>query len=119
MRLSKAAFVIWSVLACGACATKTAEQPEPAYARAENVPADMTARPHVVYEGRLVYYANDRWYVRNGPERVYYVDPPPELVRHEPHEPEPKAPSTNTAAVRAPEFGTPAVQASPSLLEPP
>jgi hypothetical protein len=111
------AAVATSYLACVACAEKTVQQPGPAYARAESVPADITARPHVVYQGRLVYWVNERWYVRNGQDWVYYVDPPPALVHREPATP--ATPTENTAAVRAPEFGTPAERAAPSSVEPP
>lgn len=54
---------------------------EPAYAEADYVPADITTYPHTYYEGRDVYFVNDRYYYQ-GPEHhwVYYRTAPRPLV---------------------------------------
>jgi hypothetical protein len=54
---------------------------QPAFVRASYVPADIELYPHTYYQGRNVYFVNDRYYFR-GPESrwVYYRTPPPALV---------------------------------------
>jgi hypothetical protein len=48
----------------------------------QTVPADIYAYPHVDYRGRPVYYVNGRWYSGNGQRWYYYLNEPPDLVRH-------------------------------------
>jgi hypothetical protein len=44
--------------------------------------ANYEAHPHTVYQGRTVYYVDNRWgYPRNG-GWAYYRTEPPELVRY-------------------------------------
>jgi hypothetical protein len=59
--------------------------PEPEYAEADYVPADIEAQPYVIYDGRPVYYTRDRWYYRRGPHWVYYRREPPALYRQRPY----------------------------------
>ncbi len=43
---------------------------------------DINTYPHEVYEGRNVYYVNNRWYYRDGARWGYYRHEPAPLYRH-------------------------------------
>lgn len=62
-----------------ACTVTTTS--EPAYAEVETAPPNIETYPTTVYEGRPVYYYNDRWYYRNGSRWAYYRREPDYLVR--------------------------------------
>jgi hypothetical protein len=48
------------------------------FAEADYTPVHLDAYPHTVYEGRVVYLVNDRWYTRDQGRWVYYrVEPTP------------------------------------------
>jgi hypothetical protein len=54
-----------------------------AYAEATEAPVeiDVVSYPHTYYEGRAVYFYQDRWYYRDGPRWAYYREEPPTLYR--------------------------------------
>lgn len=56
-------------------------QAEPEYVEAPAAPVDIEVAPHYEYEGRTVYYVNDRWYARDRGRWVYYRREPPPLYR--------------------------------------
>jgi hypothetical protein len=43
---------------------------------------DINTYPHEVYEGRNVYYVNNRWYYHDGGRWAYYRREPAPLNRH-------------------------------------
>lgn len=89
-------------------------EPEPVYAEATYVPADIETYPYVIYDGRPVYYVHDHWYVRRGPHWVYYRSEPRVLRRQRPYVQQ--APR----AYRRPEYAAPPVrQAPPPVREAP
>jgi hypothetical protein len=55
---------------------------EPAYVDATVAPVDVEVAPQYYYEGRTVYYVNDRWYARDRGRWVYYRTEPQPLARH-------------------------------------
>jgi hypothetical protein len=54
-----------------------------AYAETTESPIeiDVVSYPHTYYEGRAVYFYQDRWYYRDGPRWVYYREEPQILYR--------------------------------------
>ena len=58
---------------------------EPEYVEASAAPVDVAVAPHYVYEGRTVYYSNDRWYARDRGRWVYYRREPQPLYRQRTH----------------------------------
>src|SRR5438132_9511551 len=68
----------WVALASG-CYVEA--QADPEYVEAPAAPVDIELAPHYEYEGRTVYYANDRWYARDRGRWVYYRREPPPLYR--------------------------------------
>jgi hypothetical protein len=92
MKLRTTKFILVSsacALAIGAMGcTVTAQpvQPQPVYADNDVVydtgPAiDVNTYPHEVYEGRPVYWVNNRWYYNNGGRWAYYRHEPAPLYR--------------------------------------
>jgi hypothetical protein len=57
---------------------------EPEYVEA-SAPVDIEVAPHYEYEGRTVYYSNDRWYAQDRGRWVYYRDEPQPLYRQRTH----------------------------------
>jgi hypothetical protein len=72
------------------------------------------AYPHTVYEGRTVYWVDNRWgYPRHG-GWVYYQNEPPELVRYRSRvHTAPPAPRGGYGYPPAPYYGPPAVPGPP------
>jgi hypothetical protein len=65
----------------------------PAYVETSAAPVDIEVAPHAYYEGRTVYYVNDRWYGHDHGRWGYYRDEPRPLVRQRVHvERAPRAP---------------------------
>lgn len=58
---------------------------QPTYIEANSAPHDLDAAPHCAYEGRTVYYVDDRWYARDRGQWVYYRREPSELYQHRSH----------------------------------
>ncbi len=58
---------------------------EPAYVEASAAPVNVDVAPQYVYEGRTVYYVNDRWYARDRGNWVYYRKEPDYLYRRRTH----------------------------------
>jgi len=56
----------------------------PAYVEA-SAPAHYEVAPQTYYQGRTVYYVNDRWYARDRGRWVYYRNEPQPLVRQRTH----------------------------------
>ena len=54
---------------------------EPEYVDASAALVDVEVAPHYEYEGRTVYYVNDRWYARDRGRWVYYRNEPQPLYR--------------------------------------
>lgn len=73
-----ALFLCLASLSTGCVARVT---PAPAYVEATYVPDDIEYYPHTVYDGRVVYLVDDRWYYREGPRWVYFRDEPAPLYR--------------------------------------
>jgi len=79
---------------------------QPAYVVASAPPPAVDVAPTTYYEGRPVYYVNDRWYARDRGRWVYYRNEPPPLVRqrthvaHAPRAPEPPPPRRFVARPR-------------------
>jgi hypothetical protein len=76
---------------CSAHAT-----PGPAYAEATYVPSHIYLYPHRVYDDRIVYFVNDRWYYRDGRHWMYYRTEPQALRSVRPYE-QPAAPARRYA----------------------
>lgn len=64
------------------------------------------AYPHTVYEGRTVYYIDNRWGYPRGERWVYYQSEPPPLARHR---------TRVQAAPPAPRRYAPATSAPPAV----
>jgi hypothetical protein len=64
--------------ALGSVGCYASVDPPVAYAEVSEAPVDVevTSYPQTTYEGRVVYYHNNRWYYRDGARWAYY--------RHEP-----------------------------------
>ena len=61
----------------GGCYARARAEPA-VFVEAEYEPVRVETYPRVVYEGRYVYYVEDRWYTRDGDRWVYYrVEPEP------------------------------------------
>jgi hypothetical protein len=92
MKLRTTKFIFLSstlALALGAmgCTVEPA-QPAPAVAYADDTVVydtgptiDINTYPHEIYEGRPVYYVNNRWYYRDGGRWAYYRHEPAPLYR--------------------------------------
>jgi hypothetical protein len=54
-----------------------------AYAEVDEAPVviDVATYPHTYYEGRNVYFYQDRWYYQDGARWSYYRSEPPALYR--------------------------------------
>src|SRR5687767_1928988 len=52
-----------------------------AVVRSSYTPVHVHTYPHEVYEGRVVYLIDDRWYYHDGVAWVYYTREPQVLVR--------------------------------------
>lgn len=77
-------FAMAATLALAAgCSTEAAVQP--AFVEASSAPGDLAVCPHAFYEGRAVYFTNDRWYAQDRGQWVYYRDEPSELHEHRLH----------------------------------
>ncbi len=72
-----------ALVALGGCYAETGS--EPAYVQASAAPVDVDAAPRYSYEGRPVYYVNDRWYARDRGNWVYYRSEPETLYRYRTH----------------------------------
>lgn len=57
-------------------------QAEPAYVEVGTIPVNIEIYPHTYYEGRTVYFIDNRWHYRDGPRWAYYREEPPTLYRH-------------------------------------
>ncbi len=78
-------------MALGGCYAEAGA--EPAYVEATAAPVDVEVAPQYSYEGRTVYYVNDRWYARDRGNWVYYRSEPDTLYRYRTHVKEaPRAP---------------------------
>jgi hypothetical protein len=64
-------------------------QPAPSVVYADEVDTapvvNIETYPQTIYEGRTVYYYQDRWYFRNGARWTYYRQEPPALMEHRRH----------------------------------
>lgn len=75
----------WSALGLALCLALSgcvATISEPAYAQVEFVPADIHTYPSTVYEGRVVYLVDGRWYYQRGSHWVYFYREPGPLRRY-------------------------------------
>ena len=70
---------VWVALTPG-CYAEAGVQP--AYVEASAAPGDMRLAPQTEYEGRTVYYVNNRWYAHDRGRWVYYRNEPQLLFRH-------------------------------------
>lgn len=71
---------------------------EPVYVGSA-APARIETYPHYVYEGRTVYYVNDRWYAQDRGHWRYYRREPEPLYRQRVHvERAPRAPERHFVA---------------------
>ena len=105
------ALAMTSVLALPAYGCVAGVVAEPEYAVATDAPADIETYPSVVYEGRPVYFVNDRWYYRQGPEWVYYRREPAPLYRQRDYvrqAPRARPRVEARPEVRRPEYAAPA-----------
>jgi hypothetical protein len=67
----------------GGCYAEAGAEPE--YVETTAPAVDIAVAPHYEYEGRTVYYANDRWYARDRDRWVYYRKEPQTLYRQRVH----------------------------------
>jgi len=72
-------------LASGCYAEAGVQPTYPAYVEASAPPADLERATQTYYEGRTVYYVNDRWYAQNRGRWVYYRHEPQPLLRQRMH----------------------------------
>lgn len=87
--------IVWVALASSGCLVRgeaVAVDPGPppqttVYAEeVDTAPViNIETYPQTTYEGRTVYYYQDRWYFRNGPRWTYYRREPPALIEHRRH----------------------------------
>jgi hypothetical protein len=81
MNITKSALAATGLAVIFATVTGCYASVEPAYAEADYVPADIETYPHTYYEGRDVYFVNDRYYYRGPHDHwVYYRTAPAPLV---------------------------------------
>ena len=74
---------------------------EPVYVTATTAPVAYEGAPQYDYEGRRVYYVNDRWYARDRGNWVYYRSEPPPLARYRTHvQVAPRAPERSRVVVQ-------------------
>jgi hypothetical protein len=72
-----------AAIAFGGCRATTYGEAEPVgYVELTAAPVDVEAYPHTYYDGRQVYYVNDRWMYRDRGRWAYYRHEPPALYRH-------------------------------------
>lgn len=57
-------------------------RPEVAYVEVSSAPVELRSYPHTVYDGRDVYYVNDRWMYNDGGRWAYYRQEPAPLVQY-------------------------------------
>jgi hypothetical protein len=69
-------FKAWAVFSIALSGCAGILSAEPVYYEAEYVPPYIETYPHAVYDGRVVYQVDDRFYYRRGPGWVYYYDSP-------------------------------------------
>lgn len=70
-----------ALIALGGCRATTYAAEPVGYVEVTSAPFDVSAYPHSYYDGRDVYYVNDRWMYREGGRWAYYQREPPTLYR--------------------------------------
>ena len=71
-----------AAIALGGCRATTYAETEPVgYVELTSAPVDIDVYPRTYYEGREVYFVNDRWMYRDRGRWVYYRREPPALYR--------------------------------------
>lgn len=68
------------VVALGGCAVHAS--PPVGYVEVTSGPVDVGGYPSTYYDGRNVYFVNDRWVYYDGGRWLYYVNEPPSLYRY-------------------------------------
>jgi hypothetical protein len=75
-----------AAIALGGCRATTYGEAEPVgYVELTAAPVDVTLYPHTYYDGRDVYWVNDRWMYRDRGRWLYYRNEPPALYRQRPY----------------------------------
>jgi len=87
-------------------------QADSAYVETSYVPSNIEAYPHRYYEGRTVYYVNERWHYRDGARWAYYRQEPAPLYRQRTYVQQ--APPANRHI-----FASPPVRIAPRAPAPP
>lgn len=75
-----------AMIALGGCRATTYGVAEPVgYVELTAAPIDVGVYPHSYYNGRSVYFVDDRWMYRDRGRWMYYRQEPPELYRQRPY----------------------------------
>lgn len=86
MRATSSGIVVVAALvatiALGGCHATTYSAEPVGYVELTAAPFDAELYPHTYYEGRVVYYVNDRWMYLDRGRWAYYQREPPALYRH-------------------------------------
>jgi hypothetical protein len=69
------------LLAVSSCTVRGTAEPV-AYVETTAAPVYVDAYPSTVYDGRVVYYVNDRWMYRDGDRWAYYRTEPAPLYTY-------------------------------------
>lgn len=116
--ISAAGALVVTALALQGCAVRT--RPAVSYVELSSAPVDVSGYPHTYYDGRDVYFVNERWMYNDGGRWVYYNEEPAPLYRYRRYAP--AYPQSAPPAYRQPQYTQPRYappQSAPPAYRPP